>query len=160
MLLAHQRNTLEAKAAEANTLDLDDINYVALRAYGAARGNRISFNEMSRQTGIVPVQGALIPVLVSFGDPNDPATARIVDPDHAEAALGDGYRLKGLSAEVLPNGFWPVDFGGALGEPVTRGIATKLSWLTGPGDPAATALKAAGLAAAAPMDAREAFTRK
>ena len=37
-------------------LDLDDINYVALRAYGAARGNRVSFNDISRQTGIVPVQ--------------------------------------------------------------------------------------------------------
>jgi hypothetical protein len=158
--LADQGKTLQGKTLEGKTLDLDDINYVALRAYAAARGSRISFNEMSRQTGAVPVQGALIPVLVSFGDPNDPATARMVDPDHAEAVLGDGYRLGGLSAEVLPNGFWPVDFGGVLGEPVTRGISVKLPWLSGTGDPAATALRAAGLATAAPVDAREAFRRK
>jgi hypothetical protein len=170
VLLAHQGKTPEGKTPEGKTpegksldgktLDLDDINYVALRAYGAARGTRVSFNEMSRQTGTVPVQGVLIPVLVSFGDPNDPASARMVDPDHAEAVLGDGYKLKGLSAEVVPNGFWPIDFGGPLGEPVTRGISARLPWLTGPGDPAATALKAASLAAAAPTEAREAFTRK
>ena len=165
VLLAHQGKTpegktLEGKTREGKTLELDDINYVALRAYGAARGNRVSFNEMSRQSGSVPVQGDLIPVLVSFADPNDPSTARTIDPDHAEAELGDGYSFKGLSAEVVPNGFWPVDFGGALGEPVTRGISARLPWLAGPGDPATAALKAAGLAPAAPIDAREAFTRK
>lgn len=48
-LLAHR---------QGDKLDLDDINYVALRAYGAARGNRVSFNDISRQTGIVPVQGS------------------------------------------------------------------------------------------------------
>ncbi len=54
-------------------LDLDDINYVALRAYTAAGGRRVSFNEMNRLTGSVPVTGALIPVLVTFADPANPA---------------------------------------------------------------------------------------
>lgn len=140
-------------------LDFDDINYVALRAYGAARGNRISFSDIHRQTGVVPVQGDLVPVLVSFGDPNDPSTARLVAGDHAETVLGEGYAIRGLTAEVVPNGFWPVDFGGALGEPVTRGIDAKLPWLAAPGDAAATtALKAAGLPAGG--EAREAFARK
>ncbi|MGY4506643.1 hypothetical protein [Bradyrhizobium sp. USDA 3650] len=105
-LLAHQQGA---------KLDLDDINYVALRAYGAARGNRVSFNELNRQTGVVAVQGHLMPVLVSFGDPLDPATARLVTDDHAEAVLGDGYALRGLTAEMVPNGLWPIDFGGVLG---------------------------------------------
>jgi hypothetical protein len=148
-LLAHR---LDAK------LDFDDINYVALRAYGAARGNRISFSDIHRQTGVVPVQGDLVPVLVSFGDPNDPGTARLVAGEHAEAVLGEGYAIRGLNAEIVPNGFWPIDFGGALGEPVTRGIEAKLPWLTVPGDGAATALKAAGLLAGG--EAREAFARK
>ena len=69
------------------------------------------------------MKGALIPVLVAFADPADPGTARMVSPDDAEAALGKGYRLQGITAEVVPNGYWPLDFGGALGEPVTRGIA-------------------------------------
>ncbi|MBB4359809.1 hypothetical protein GGD65_000807 [Bradyrhizobium sp. CIR18] len=150
-LLAHRQ---DAK------LDFDDINYnyVALRAYGAARGNRVSFNDIHRQAGVVPVQGDLVPVLVSFGDPKDPKTARLVAADHAEAVLGEGYAIRGITVEVVPNGFWPVDFGGALGEPVTRGIDAKLPWLAAPGDPAATALQAAGLPAGG--EAREAFARK
>ncbi|MCA1384841.1 MULTISPECIES: hypothetical protein [Bradyrhizobium] len=151
VLLAHQQGA---------KLDLDDINYVALRAYGAARGSRVSFKDMSRQTGIVPVQGELIPVLVSFGDLRDPNTARLVASDKAEAILGEGYAIRSFSAEVVPNGFWPIDFGGALGEPVTRGIEAKLPWLTAPGETAAIALKAAGLPVEGGLDAREAFARK
>jgi hypothetical protein len=141
-------------------LDLDGINYLALRAYNAARGQRISFNEMNRMTGKVAVTGALIPALVSFADIGDPATARAVSPDNVETVLGQGYRLQAVSVEVVPNGFWPLDFGGALGEPVTRGIEAKLPWLKGAGDPAATALRAAGLPLNEPIAPVEAFTRK
>jgi hypothetical protein len=149
-LLAHQ---------QGGKLDLDQINYVALRAYGAARGNRVSFSDITRQTGIVPVQGEVIPVLVSFGDPKDPKTARTVASDHAEGVLGDGYAIRGLTVEVVPNGLWPIDFGGVLGEPVTRGIDAKLPWLATPGA-AATALKAAGLPLVGTTEAQEAFARK
>ena len=148
-LLAHRQGA---------KLDFDDINYVALRAYGAARGSRVSFNDIQRQTGVVPLEGDLVPVLVSFGDPSDPGTARLVAGDNAEAVLGEGYAIRGLRVEVVPNGFWPIDFGGAFGEPVTRGIDAKLPWLAAPGDPAATALRAAGLPAGG--EAREAFARK
>ena len=55
------------------TIDLDGMNYVALRAYRAA-GSSVSFNELNRMTGAVPVTGALIPLLVTFSDPGDPAT--------------------------------------------------------------------------------------
>jgi len=150
-LLAHVDN---------NKLELDGINYVALRAYTASGGKRVSFNAMSAQTGVVPVTGELVPVLVTFANPADPASARVVAPDDAEVVLGKGYRLQGMTAEVVPNGFWPLDFGGVLGEPVTRGITAKLPWLTGTGDSAATALRAAGLPGVDGIDAREVFTRK
>ena len=140
-------------------LDLDAANYVALRAYNAAAGKRVNFNDMSKQTGVVPVQGAVVPVLVSFSDPSDPSTARAVPPDNAGEVLGKGYRLKGVTAEVVPNGLWPIDFGGPLGQPVTRGIVARLPWLDRP-DGAATALRAAGLPAEVAGDARETFTRK
>src|SRR3984893_4648620 len=52
-LLAHIDN---------KSVDLDGINYVALRAYNAA-GRKASFNEMSRMTGAGPVKGAVCPVL-------------------------------------------------------------------------------------------------
>ena len=150
-LLAHIDN---------NKLEFDGINYVALRAYAAAQGKRVSFNAMSAQTGIVPVKAELVPALVTFADPADPASARAVAPDDAEAVLGKGYRLQGISAEVVPNGYWPLDFGGPLGEPVTRGIEAKLPWLTRADNSAARALRAAGLPGLDGIDAREAFTRK
>jgi hypothetical protein len=159
--LGSGRNLVALLAHVDGKLVLDDINYVALRAYtAAAGGRRVSFNEMSRLSGVVPVKEALIPVLVSFADPANPGSARTVAPDDAEAVLGKGYRLQGVSAEVVPNGYWPLDFGGALGEPVTRGIQAKLPWLASADNSAATALRAAGLPGIEAIDAREAFTRK
>lgn len=138
-------------------LELEEINFVALRAYNAA-GHKTSFKDISRMTGAVPVTGRLMPVLATFADLADPKTMREAKPDEL-AAIGTGFRLRGVSAEVLPNGFWPLDFGGWLGEPVTRGIEAKLPWLKASGDAAATALQAAGLAAGT-FDAKAAFTRK
>jgi hypothetical protein len=159
--LGGAKNLVALMAHIDGKLEFDDTNYVALRAYTAAGGKRVSFNEMSRLTGIVPVKDALIPVLVTFADPANPGTARVVQPDDAEAVLGKGYRLHGVTVEVVPNGFWPLDLGGALGEPVTRVIATKLPWLNGADNaPAAAALRAAGLPGVEAVDAKEAFTRR
>jgi hypothetical protein len=107
----------------------------------------------------VPVKDALIPVLVTFTDPKNPASARLVAPDDVEAALGKGFRLHEIMAEVVPNGMWPFDFGGRLGEPVTRGIEARLPWLNQPDNPAGRALQAAALPIGT-IDPKEAFTRK
>ena len=87
------KNLVALLAHVDKTVDLDGISYVALRAYKAA-GRNPSFNDMSRMSGVVAVTGALIPVLVTFADPSDPATAREAAPDDLEAALGKGYRLQ------------------------------------------------------------------
>jgi hypothetical protein len=144
---------------DGQSIDLDGINYVALRAYGAA-GRKVSFNEMSRATGVVPVTGALIPVLATFADPADPGTARAVMPDALEAGLGKGFRLHAISVEVVPNGLWPLDFGGPLGEPVTRGIEARLPWLAAADNAAGKAVRAAELPAGNEADPREFFTRR
>lgn len=156
------KNLVALLAHLDKTLDMDGINYVALRAYPAVSGRRVNFNEMSKQSGVVPVEGALIPVLVTFAEPANPGSAKLVSPDDAEAVLGKGYRLRGITVEVVPNGFWPIDFGGALGDPVTRDIAGKLPWLTGgeAATAAATALKATGLPGVENVDAKAAFTRQ
>jgi hypothetical protein len=153
------KNLVALMAHPDTSLDFDGMNYLALRAYSAANG-RVSFNEMSRMTGVVPVLGALIPVLVTFADLNDPATARTVLPDDLEAALGKGFHLQGVFVEVVPNGLWPLDFGGRLGEPVTRGIEGKLPWLKDADNPAGRALAAAGLKIGDGIDPKVAFTRK
>lgn len=157
------KNLVALLAHVDKSLELDEINYVALRAYKAA-GQNVTFNQMSRATGAVPVKGEVIPVLVSFADPADPATARLVPSDGIEAVLGQGIRLRGISAEVVPNGVWPLDFGGPLGDPVTRGIEAKLPWLSGAdnaaGKAAGKALQAAGLPTGEAIDSKDAFTRK
>ena len=157
------KNLVALLAHIDKSLELDEINYVALRAYKAS-GQNVSFSQMSRMTGAVPVTGEVIPVLVSFADPADPATARLVPPNEVEAALGKGYRLRGISAEVVPNGVWPLDFGGSLGDPVTRGIGARLPWLNGAdnsaGKAADKALQAAGLRTGEAIDSKDAFTRK
>jgi hypothetical protein len=140
-------------------LELDGMNFVALRAFNAA-GRKTTFNAMNQITGTAPVTGTLIPVLAAFSDVNDPATMRVVKPDDFEATYGKGFRLRGVGVEAVPNGFWPLDFGGVLGEPVTRGIEAKLPWWSRLGDPAAAALRAAGLTSKETIDAREVFTRK
>jgi hypothetical protein len=152
------KNLVALLAHLDNTIDLDGMNYVALRAYRAA-GQNVSFNEMSRMTGAVPVTGALIPILVSFTGLSNPASAHTVPPDDLAAVLGQGFRLHGMAAEVVPNGIWPLDFGGRLGEPVTRGIEAKLPWWDGTAAPAASALRAAGVPAGAAIDPREVFRR-
>jgi hypothetical protein len=153
------KNLVALLAHIDKSIELDDMNYVALRAYKAA-GRNVSFNDMSRQSGAVPVTGALIPVLVTFTDPRDAGSARPVLPDDMVAALGNGVRLHEISVEVVPNGLWPLDFGGPLGDPVTRGIETRLPWLNGADDRAATALRSAGLPAGEGIDPKEVFTRK
>jgi hypothetical protein len=153
------KNLVALLAHIDQSLDLDGVNYVALRAYRAA-GRNVSFNEMSRLTGVAPVTGALIPVLVSFGDLRDPTTARRMVPDDLGEALGKGFGLHGISTEAMPNGAWPLDFGWFLGEPATRGILAKLPWLNGADNFAAMALRAAGLPGVETIDARDAFTRK
>jgi hypothetical protein len=140
-------------------LELDGMNFVALRAFNAA-GRKTTFNAMNQMTGTAPVTGALIPVLAAFSDINDPATMRVVKPDDFEATYGKGFGLRSVTVEAVPNGFWPLDFGGVFGEPVTRGIEAKLPWWNGPKDPAAAALRAAGLQSRDAIDAREVFTRK
>ncbi len=153
------KNLVALLAHVDKSLELDEINYVALRAYKAA-GQNVSFNQMGRMTGTVPVTGEVIPVLVSFADPADPATARLVPSNNIEGALGKGIRLRGISAEVVPNGVWPLDFGGPLGAPVTRGIEARLPWLNGADDAAGRALQAAGLRTGEAIDSKDAFTRK
>jgi hypothetical protein len=159
--LGSGRNLVALLAHVDKSVDLDAINYVALRAYTAAAGKRVNFNDLSKMTGVVPVKDALIPVLVTFADPANPGTARSVPADDSESVLGKGYRLRGVTAEVVPNGFWPIDFGGPLGEPVTRGILAKLPWLNQPdASGAAAALRAARMPGIETIDAKEAFTRK
>jgi len=49
-----------------------------------------------------------------------------VRPDDLQSVFGEGYRLRSVSLTMTPVGFWPFDFGGPLGKPVTKKIETKI----------------------------------
>ena len=134
-----------------NSAETDGLSYLPLRAFAAA-GRRIDFRDVKKQTGSVAVTGELIPTLVTFADVSNPASARVVDPANLSAALGDGFGLRRVSIDIVPAGVWPLDFGGALGEPVTRDIQSRLPWSIDPAK-AAAALSAAGIVAVPPPDA-------
>ena len=153
------RNLVALLAHESDGRDAEGVVFLAMRAYVAA-GNRIQFREVKRMATAVPVTGDLVPILMTFKNIADPGSARKVAPDRLEDTFGKGFRLRGISLTAARNGFWPLDFGGVLGEPVTRGIEMKLPWW-GRGDrPAAIALNAAGVTIGEASTPEAAFTRK
>ncbi len=149
--LGNGKNLTALMLHGVNPAEIDGLNYLPLRAFAAA-GRRIDFRDVKRQTESVAVTGELVPTLVTFADPLNPASARVADPAKLSAALGDGFALRRVSLAIVPSGIWPLDFGGALGEPVTRDIQSRLPWANDPAK-AAAALKAAGTVAVPPPDA-------
>ena len=158
------RNVVALLAVGADPTELDATNYIAMRSFLAA-GRKVQFRDMKKTTAMsaVPVPAENAPVLVTFKDVNDPASMRRLTADSAQALLGPGVKVRSMMVSTVANGFWPLDIGGALGEPVTRGIEQKLPWLKGEPGPtnqaAVTALNAAGVKGFAIADAKLAFER-
>jgi hypothetical protein len=158
------RNVVALLAVGTDPTELDATNYIAMRSFIAA-GRKVQFRDMKKTTAMsaVPVPAENAPVLVSFKDVNDPASMRLITPDNVQDLLGPGVKLRSIMVSTVPNGYWPLDIGGALGEPVTRGIEARLPWLKGEPAPvnqaAARALNAAGVKGFAIADAKNAFER-
>ena len=158
------RNVVALLAVGTAPADLEATNYTALRAFTAA-GRKVQFRDLKKTTAMPPVAvpAENTPVLVSFKDAGDPRSARRLTADNAQELLGAGYKLRGGTVSTTANAFWPADFGGALGEPVSHGIEDKLPWLKGEPGPinqaAAAALDAAGVKGVALADAKTAFER-
>ncbi len=148
--LGNGRNLVSLLLHGINPAETDGLSYLPLRAFAAA-GRRIDFRDVKRQTETVSVTGELIPTLVTFADVSNPATARAVDPANLPAVLGQGFALRRVSLQIVPTGFWPLDVGGALGEPVNRHIRSELPWSSDPAK-ATAALSAAGIVAVPPPD--------
>lgn len=146
-------------AQEGHPLDVDGMNYIDMRALNDGTGRRVQFRELKAIDEIAAVKGALVPVMLAFPDLTAPATARVIKPEAFEAAFGSGVKLRSVSVQPMPPGWWPLDFGGALGEPVTRAIDRKLPWWSTAGASAAAATNAAGLVLPEATTAIELFRR-
>ncbi len=146
-------------AQDGRPLDVDGMNYIGLRALNDGTGRRVQFREMKAINEVVEVKGALLPVMLAFADLKDPASARTAKPEALEMVFGPGTKLRRVSVQPLPPGWWPIDFGGALGEPVTREIDRKLPWWGTAAASAAAAVNAAGLVLPEGTAAIELFRR-
>jgi hypothetical protein len=129
--LGDGRNLTAILAHGKDGLNFDGMSHLALDAFVSA-GVKVQFKDVKALSGKVPVTGELIPALITFTKLTDPLSARELDPTDIGAVLGEDYRLRRVTLEMVPVGFWPFDFGGPLGEPVTQGIEKKLPWWNGP----------------------------
>lgn len=66
-----------------------------------------------RGTGLLPRDA--YPMLVTFGDLNDPTSVVRVDPDNLAGVFGEGVALRRITVEIT-------------GDPVTTGIENQLKW--------------------------------
>ena len=78
--------------------NVDMLTYLTARVFG--RDQAFWFKKAPDWTGKADLHGELIPLMVTFSNPADPATARVVHPDEFEKAFGPGYRFKGAWLEM------------------------------------------------------------
>lgn len=57
-------------------------------------------DKRDRAAGVITVPDYQYPMLVTFGDIDDPASVRLVDPADLAASFGPGVRLKAVTLEV------------------------------------------------------------
>jgi hypothetical protein len=65
---------------------------------------------LSKLSGAAELRGSDVPTLVTFGDPTDPSTARVIRPDEFRNAFGTDVRFGGAFLEMTS-------------DPLTRGIS-------------------------------------
>lgn len=85
--------------------------------------------EVSKMRGTKDLTNAEIPLLVRFRDLEDPMTVERVDPGDLSAHFGPGVYLKRATLELVDPGFWPLNWMGLSGTPLTTGIDDVLPWL-------------------------------
>jgi hypothetical protein len=84
------------------------------------------YSNLRAKAELAPSQ---LPTLVRFRDTNDPKTVELVDANDLAKSFGAGVRFKSATIEMVDAGVWPFSMFGITGEPVTRGIETRLVWL-------------------------------
>ena len=127
------RNLVAVLAHGESAEDVDRINSFWVEAYGRYRYDEDVWSGRTELRRAVELKPPLVPTLVTFADPLDPSTARVVLPGEFEAVFGPGFRFRRATLEVVPTGWWPASaLGFSPGVPVTRGVIERhLPWLVG-----------------------------
>lgn len=108
--------------------------YIVLRAFnfpGGALPSPVAngLSQVKRLSGKVDLPLTSLPLLVRFRDLDDPKSVEKVDPLDIGKSFGVGAKLVGATLEIVPMGIWPFSWFGITGEPITRGLSSKLKWL-------------------------------
>jgi len=115
------RNVVVVLAHGDNAEDVDRINSFWVEAYGNQRYAEDVWSSRKELRGVMELRPPLIPTLVTFADPLDPATVRVVLPGEIEQVFGLGFRFQRATLEMV-----------AARVPVTNGIIEqRLPWLVG-----------------------------
>lgn len=115
------RNVVAVLAHGDSAEDVSQIITLWVEAYGHKQWDGDVWSGRTELRGVVELRPPLVPTLVTFADPLDPATVRVVRPGEFERAFGPGFRFRRATLEVVPRSV-----------PVTsRVIERRLPWLVG-----------------------------
>ncbi|UZE49811.1 hypothetical protein ONR75_03160 [Rhodopseudomonas sp. P2A-2r] len=111
--------------------------WIVLRAFGFPGGafpEPVSdgLRQVQQLSGRRDLPLTSLPLLVRFRDPNDSLTVEQVDPLDLAKSFGVGAQLVRATLEIVPTGIWPLSSCDITGEPITRGIESKVAWWNGP----------------------------
>lgn len=96
---------------------LKGADALAQNTYGVSGSMDKIAAYMDKMPGAWAVPWDYTPMLVTFGNINDPKTVQRVDPDNLASTFGAGYRLKSVTLSITD-------------EPITKGRVEKLlGWL-------------------------------
>ncbi|MBD0273412.1 MAG: hypothetical protein ICV73_15970 [Acetobacteraceae bacterium] len=119
--LGSGRHVVAVLAHGENAEDVSRIITLWVGAYGRYKWDEDVWSGRTELQGTVELKPPLIPTLVTFADPLDPETVRVVRPGEFERVFGPGFRFRRATLEVVP-----------ASVPVTSGaIEQRLPWLSG-----------------------------
>jgi hypothetical protein len=93
----------------------DTVDRLAFEAFKRA-GRPMDAKTIAKARGHASLNGDLLPILVTFADPKNPKTARVLKVGDFHLVFGQGVRFRDARIELTA-------------DPVTRGITQKLPWL-------------------------------
>jgi hypothetical protein len=116
--LGGDKNVVGLLAGGGKVSSVDAPIRLAMRAFDAlgCRGAMCDWQRMQSMSGRKNLSEELVPTLVTFSNPRDPRTVRLVRPGEFERAFGPGYRFRRAWIEMTD-------------DPVTQTIQNALPWL-------------------------------
>jgi len=113
------RNLVAVLAHGESAQDVDQVITLWVEAYGHHRWDEDVWSGRRKLRGAVELRPPLIPTLVTFADPLDPGSVRLVRPGEFEEAFEPGFRFRRATLEMVP-----------ASVPVTDGvIEQRFPWL-------------------------------